>query len=981
VPVKPKLLFIFLFYFIAASLKAQIVPYEKYTSKDGLISDRITAIGQDQQGFMWFGSYFGICRYDGIRFEKIDLPEGQKNKYVNFILPAHGNMYAGFLFNGGLAEYARGKLQSYFISGRDSASANEFSCMAEDTEGGIILCNTSNQVYRFNKGAFSFIADLPQKGRFIARIITRDRDKYTWLATEHGLFICDPKFRVIKLLYPEENIFSLVKDQSGHIWFSRFDGNNTYTEMADGCKDGKLIGEKIMSVSNTRKQVLCNTVAGNNYWELDQVKGLARIDSTGLKSFFRVPVDISTDINVIFSDREHNIWIANEPGIIKVSNLDIRNYLFSEIAAAGGSIFRENDSALWLSNSKALYHIVNDRIDKMEFDRKVNDYLGVLHKDRDNNLWIGLWNGGIWKTRWNNEKLVSQSFIENYKGITIKAQAIIEDGKGNMWIGGLNGLFHFKDGEVKDHFHPLNKMGGPCFISCLTIDEKNHTIWMGDNSTGMIQLNYSLQPGGTCKYELAKYVSNNEGLKDNYVRSVFIDVHHNLWIGTRSGGIFLLGEHNGLLTIKDCNKAAQLSCNRVVDIEPEDSLATWFASCDGIYRYQYAGNRWTHYSTTEGLINAEVFNISIDRKNGYVWALTSQGVARMPVQPGSYSALPLVSLVSVSVLGKKDSAALFAKEPARYTYLQNSLGFSFAGASFIDEKKVRYKYILEGYEHQWSEPVLTNSVNYASLPPGKYVFKVMAANARGEWSREPASFAFEIILPFYKRTWFIFLMITLALFIVYLIRFQRLRHRYQIEKIRLGIARDLHDDVGSTLGSINLLSKTASRKLGKEETVEGIQPIFQKIGQSAETTLEAMDDIVWSINPEKDKLQDLVIRMREFAIPLFEANEIEFDFRIQGDTGQSIPMNRRRNCFLIYKEAVHNLLKHAGASKVTILLKFTHRQVIMEVRDNGKGFNQDSLTRRNGLKNMRSRAESIGGLLEIESSGSGTTIYFYAPIV
>src|SRR3954467_15214453 len=143
--------FISIVFLLIAGLSApsQTLPYEKYTSKTGLISDRITAIAQDDNGFMWFGSFFGICRYDGIKFQKIPLPQGQQNKYVNFVAPAGNRIYAGFLFGGGLAECDKGQVRAHFIKGRDSSFANEFTCMYDNKDGSIFLCNTANQLYKF----------------------------------------------------------------------------------------------------------------------------------------------------------------------------------------------------------------------------------------------------------------------------------------------------------------------------------------------------------------------------------------------------------------------------------------------------------------------------------------------------------------------------------------------------------------------------------------------------------------------------------------------------------------------------------------------------------------------------------------------------------------------------------------------------------------------------------------------------------------
>ena len=288
--------------------------------------------------------------------------------------------------------------------------------------------------------------------------------------------------------------------------------------------------------------------------------------------------------------------------------------------------------------------------------------------------------------------------------------------------------------------------------------------------------------------------------------------------------------------------------------------------------------------------------------------------------------------------------------------------------------------MLQGYDRQWSDPVMTNNVNYASLPPGKYVFMVMASNAKDEWSDKPATFSFEIIMPVYKRPWFIFTLIILIILIAYFIRVQQMNQRFKIEKLRLNIARDLHDDIGSTLGSINLLSKTATRRLDKNVSAEEITPVFEKIGRSAENTLEAMDDIVWSINPEKDKVEDVVIRMREFAIPLLEAKDIEFSFVVEGAKDIAIPMHLRRNAFLIFKELIHNIIKHSEAGKVVIRLQADNNRLKLQVTDNGKGFDPGAPTRRNGLKNMTSRAEMVGGNVRFATSDNGTETLFEAPI-
>jgi signal transduction histidine kinase/ligand-binding sensor domain-containing protein len=968
--------FFILFFFLFA-LHAQTLPFEKYTTKNGLISDRVTAITQDEKGFMWFGSYFGICYYDGIRFQKLELPQQQSNKYVNCLLSANGKIYAGFLFGGGLAEYNNGKVRAWFVGGKDSAQANEFVCMNDNHDGNIVLVNSSAQVYLFKGGHFTFLCKLPLRNAALAKSIVKDKFNTLWIGTEQGLYLLPAPYKTPQFYFANESVFPVIKDQGDELWLSRTSSERMIIQKVKNDGNNHVIETDTVHASANMRPVIFGGNISAGFWQIDPSRGLFHADNSGTE-YYNVPLDLTTDISIIFADREKNIWVANEPGVLKISNFNIRSYLFRELAAAGGALSFQNDSTLWASNAKSLYTVTSKGIEKANIGDNMRDYFGLLYTDRKKNLWVGFWEGGCIRVKWKDGKINERKDFSAYKGIQTKAKSVVEDSRGNLWIGGSNGLFRIRNDRIVEAYQPKSAAGANVFITCMTIEEERKIIWLGDNAQGVIMLKYESEPDGSFRYSEQSYIGAKQGLKDAYIRSIYFDSRKKLWIGTRSGGIYCMEEKNGQHVVKECNREAGLLCTRITDIVPEDSSAIWFASCDGIYRYRYESNSWDHFNTSDGLLNAEVFTVAVDPDGHFVWALTAEGLTRLQKtdQPGT--AAPLITITSVNVLGKPDSNALTQNTRVQYPSSENSIGFSFAGASFIDEKKVSYKYMLEGYDKNWSVPTSSNVIYYASLPPGKYQFKVVASNAKGKWSEQPATFEFEIVMPFYKRSWFIFLCVTVALFVVYAVRIQRLKQRYKIEKIRLNIARDLHDDVGSTLGSINILSKTATRKLNKQVLQEEMKPIFEKIGQSAENTLDAMDDIVWSINPDKDKLEDLIIRMREFAIPLFEARNIQPDFATEGHKEQVLSMDFRRNVFLIYKEAIHNILKHAEADKVKIRIQ-SGQEFTMSISDNGKGF-VPSPTHRNGLKNMQGRAEAIRGKIKIGTSESGTEILFSAPL-
>lgn len=320
-----KSFFFLLFIFIHTLINAQVVPYERYTSKNGLISDRITAITQDEKGFMWFGSFFGICRYNGIKFEKIALHPKQQNKYVTFLLPANNKMYAGFLFQGGLAEFSNGKVTAHFIKTKDSASVNEFSCISNNNDGSILLGNSARQIYQFKNNDFIHLYTLKQKRSSYPTSIVKDKYNNLWLGTENGLFIVPYPYTDEQQYFSTSSIFSIIKDDKEKIWFSRRDGLYTITESSDGWHGGKLLNQTTVINSPALYPVPFSGNMARGFWGVDLRKGLVNISNNN-EDYYKIPFEESTGINKIYGDRENNIWIANEPGVIKVTNQSVKTF-------------------------------------------------------------------------------------------------------------------------------------------------------------------------------------------------------------------------------------------------------------------------------------------------------------------------------------------------------------------------------------------------------------------------------------------------------------------------------------------------------------------------------------------------------------------------------------------------------------------------------------------------------------------------------
>ncbi|MBN2709586.1 MAG: hypothetical protein JXR46_11130, partial [Calditrichaceae bacterium] len=287
---------------------------------------------------------------------------------------------------------------------------------------------------------------------------------------------------------------------------------------------------------------------------------------------------------------------------------------------------------------------------------------------------------------------------------------------------------------------------------------------------------------------------------------------------------------------------------------------------------------------------------------------------------------------------------------------------------------------LDGVDKDWVKAEIDLAANYTTLSPGEYTFHVKCINMQGIESANITSLPIYISPHFYQTRWFMMLIILVLMSITYLIYRLRLNRLMAVERIRNKVARDLHDDVGSTLSTINILSSMAKSKLLTDpvKTSEYIS----KITDNSQYMMEAMDDIVWSIKPDNDNMQKIVARMREYTSSILEPRDIGIEFHVEANVYDlKLKMETRRDVFLIFKEAVNNSAKYSHAGKIDIRITYGNKKLVINISDNGKGFNVLKADSGNGLGNMLKRAEALRGTLDIKSTeGNGTRINLMVPV-
>jgi signal transduction histidine kinase/streptogramin lyase len=583
-------------------------------------------------------------------------------------------------------------------------------------------------------------------------------------------------------------------------------------------------------------------------------------------------------------------------------------------------------------------------------------------------------------------RFVTPPGLEN---ITLPMPAILHARDGVTWIGTASGLIRYQAGAVQW----FGEQAGLKLPDVRAIAEApDGVIWFGMIGGGL----------GRLEHGRVQQFGKPNGLASDYVQCLHVAADGALWIGTYGGGLNRLqGGRFAKITSQE-----GLPNNFICDIE-EDALGNfWFSSAGGIFRVAQtnlnacADGRLPSvpcltYGQGEGMAAVECSGgfqpAACKTDDGRIWFPTSKGLAVVnPATASPNQWLPPVVIESLSANGHTLAEYPMSTAPLTIQPGGQRFEFRYTGLSFITPEKTQFRYQIEGWEKDWVNADTKRVAEYSYLPPGSYKFHVRARNGDGGWNETGATFAF-ILLPHFWQTWWFNFLVGLAAvglvagFVWYVSR-RRMRRKIEtiqrqqaIERERTRIAKDIHDHLGANLTRISLLSQSAHGEL--ENTAQAAAQLERIYDTSRELT-RSMDEIVWAVNPQHDTLDSLASYLGNFAqeylVSLHIRCRLEMPLHLPH---WPITAEMRHNLFLAFKEALHNIVKHAAAKEVSVFLTTDAAGFTLAIRDNGQGFDPAAVPERpgrgNGLKNLRQRLEKLGGHCEVSSSpGAGTEIKF-----
>jgi len=706
-----------------------------------------------------------------------------------------------------------------------------------------------------------------------------------------------------------------------------------------------------------------------------------------------------------FRDADQNTVVLHEAdGVTR--RIPLRRHLtFRTI----WQIFEDHEGNVWLSTNRGLVKLT-PRIVLALTERQglTESFTVAVRQTRDGSVWVGSWGGGVHQF---TDGRMARRFARADGLPDNRIRALYETRAGDLWIGTYDGFARLRDGRIgfsRTTGQPIRAFGntpdgrlwaggrqlllvgdGATFTEYRPDIFHHQSIWTMHSAADALWIGTEAGLFRVSADSLRRF-DERDGLRSTFITAIHPDEDGSLWIGTFSGG---LHRYRGGRFVP-VTKEEGLYSNGVWSMVEDGGGGVWMSSDEGVFRVDLqqlhavadAVERGEPprtpltplvFTEAEGMPNRESnrgFSGGWRLRDG---RLVFNNVAGLVVvDPSRVTARPppAARVTAVAVDGQDAGRDGFGGQIPAGT---RQIAFEFAALSYAAPEQNRYRYRLDGYDDHWIASGTRDQAAYTNLRPGRYTFRVQGAGGIGAWGEPGAAVPFRIAPLVWESWWFRLAVIGLILGTLALAYRFRVRHLLAMQSLRLRIASDLHDDVGSSLSSIALLSDM----LGGHTRLGGLERRqLSRIHDAAEETVGALRDIIWLVDPKHDDLVALVRRMRAVAGDLL--NGTEYTFRVP-DPLDSHPlgMTLMRNVFLIGKEALHNAAKHARGNRVTIEVGTESGVLRLRIEDDGPGFVLADDHQGRGLRSMRRRALEMGGELEIESSpGRGTILTLSVPM-
>jgi signal transduction histidine kinase/ligand-binding sensor domain-containing protein len=989
------------------------------STEDGLSQIRVSSIVQDNLGFMWFGTEYGLNRFDGYVFKVFTHEPNNPNSLSGV------NIF--FLFKDRVGELWIGNEQS--LDRFDPKTETfihypvPFVKYISQDRYGVLWLSTARGLYRLdptsgNIRVFTHNASDPMSLRSNdVRSSAEDRTGRFWVAEPDGLDEFDRDTGHVKLHIPIRNPafdFSFFEDKSGVFWIFYSSGNGL------ACFDRKTKALTYYSFnSNKASPTAISGVISmledrqGDLWLATEGSGLLKLDRKRHRFIgYRFTVGNSGGLaedrlNTLYEDREGCIWVALfGKGLQRFAPRPPIFRSISFLAKSGnpnestGCFFEDSRGNKWIGTRFALYRVdASGRRSSIALLKPgvPLDVINVI-EDRLGFIWIGTFNNGLFRLdprtghfkRFQHDPNNPSSLSNDDVG------HLLIDHDGTLWAATWDGLNHFDaDAEQFTVFRADPHNSGLIYLSI--VESPEHDLWLGTYGFGLQHFNPR-------SGQFTVYNDGNSGLSNNQVNCILFARDGKMWVSTQ----------NGLNQFDPATKRSTvfgvregLAGNGVSCVLEDGRGRFWMETEKGISSFDHSARSFRNFSTADGLPGPDMsgWGACLRSKSGQMFFAGFSGATSFfPDAVSETGYAPQTVITEFRLFGSdKFHTHQLALNPVisyapRITILhnQNMFSLTFAALAYSNPRENRYRYKLQGLDNSWNEVGSGGrTVTYTSLSAGTYRFSVQGATVSSQWSDPGAELQIVILPPWWKTRWFLALCVAALLFFSWLVYDYRMRQIASQFEIRLEasinertrIARDLHDTLLQSFQGVTLLFQRA-RNLLPGRTVEAIQTLDIALDGAEQAIVEGRDaihDLRSPATAPKALEEEIRALGEELVVAVADQKEpMEFRIVIEG-SARALRPNLHAEVFRIAREALRNAFNHSQGRLIETEMAYTESQFRIRIRDDGKGIDSDERLKAErsehwGLRGMRERAEHFGGEFGVWSEpGAGTEIELRVP--
>ena len=980
-----------------------------WDKRQGLPDDSVTSVLQTRDGYLWVGTAGGLARFDGVRFAAVNRPDDRPGHslWVTALCEDDDSRLWIGTQGGGLWCYDNGQLVPF--RGKSGTLSDTINSIAEDSAGNLWL-GTPTGLIRLRKDrptTFTVKEGLPSD--FVSNVHVA-RSGTIWITTHAGT--CQLKNdKIIPFPFqtdsPGRNPESLgiYEDRGGNLWAF---GDTYLINLTEGKHLNHFGGGE--TTSSTRIWSLCEGNHGE-LWIGTSGRGLyCFVDDKFLPITLRNG-GLTSDVRSLCEDREGNLWLGTYGG--GLVRLQPRNVRLLDASAGlpdrpSICVALNSQGQTWLGVERGGLYV--GTVDRFEHESApetapIQNLISSVAVTADSTLWVGTPGVGLYCVQ--NQRVLHFTTADGLSDNVVLSVAA--DARGDIWIGTASG-----DLERISDFHLKRlgrKLGLPALPVTSILPSHSGGVWLGQEGGGLYRV----------ENNHARLVMNSDDLGRRDISALYEDAGGRLWLGTTGGRLALLSGKRFMIWDLNFGRGPEPILGLLTDKDGD----LWVGIGGAIYRVgegevsgmasgqePFSAQCFFQSDAAPGTVPTYGWPRAARSADDRLWFALDNGVVVLDLSGGILShPAPPVLLENVLVNGaplptmspRTVAAAASSDHAIRMPADLFSLELQFTGLNFSEAERTRFRHKLDGFDSDWVENGTDRVVRYGRLPPGRYTFRVQAGSANGTWYPNDAYFNFFIPTPWWQSSWAIACYCLMGAMLVAgvarLVSNRFLRRRLAalaaqqaMQRERIRIAQDMHDEIGSKLTKISFMSERAITEL------EGQEAVARKLDSIATTSrdlLQSLDEIVWAVNPHNDTLENLAAYLGHYATEYLQNTAVECELHIpRGLPDEPVSAETRHNLFLAFEESLNNALKHGKASQISVSMKVIPGGFEIEINDNGCGFSfnpvafeivvaaEAMLARRgNGLVNMHQRLLDVGGECEIESQpGKGAKVRLRVPL-